>query len=108
MTLVGTLANQRLKCPICDCSLEQARIVEEEAGVPGQLATTETYLTHCQNVHPDFLAWEKSKAKMIVILGTATAIPVSVVAFWFFLFVLHVPSSAGRGLAFIPIGVPHP
>jgi len=78
--------------------------VEEEAGVPGQLATTETYLTHCQNVHPDFLVWEKSKAKMTIVLGAATSIPVSIVAFWFLLFVLHVPSSAGRGLAFIPIG----
>jgi hypothetical protein len=55
-------------------------------------------------VHPDFLAWEKSKAKMMIILGAATAIPVSVVTFWFFLYVLRLPSSAGRGLAFIPIG----
>jgi len=79
-------------------------MVEEETEVPRQFATTETYLTHCQNVHPDFLVWEKSKAKMMIVLGTATSIPVSVVAFWFFLFILHLPSSAGRGFAFIPIG----
>jgi hypothetical protein len=92
-----------MKCPICGCSLEQARMTEEGKGVPRQFATRETYLVHCQSSHPDFLLWEKSKAKMFILLGVATAIPVSVASFWLLLFVLHAPSSAGRAFAFIPI-----
>ena len=97
------MARHSFVCPICGLSLEQARAADQTQGISRQLASAESKLTHLQNVHPEFLAWERSKVKMIVLLGVAFAIPITAIAFWLALFVVHAPESASRSLALIPL-----
>ncbi len=93
-------------CPICDYSINRAIEAEEEQGLSSGVAITETMMTHIQEVHPDFLRWEKSKNKLAVVLGAST----SLLTFLFFLFVVRLlpprpPSSPGYGRGFAGISV---
>ncbi len=96
--------SRRSRCPICDCSLEQAKFVDEEKGLSERFASEDSYWTHCQNLHPDFLVWERSKTKTMLLLGVATAIPVTVAVFWFFLaFAPWIFSGRRNPILFLPI-----
>ncbi len=85
-------------CPICGYTLEQDVEAEIEEGA-GRAAYPAALQDHFRRVHPDFWSWEQSKKRLGFGLGAISATLTGAGLFYLLVIVLHVGSTAGRGLA---------